>query len=307
MPSARYARTRRGIALDVLREALAACGHLRVEVPGAADDDVRAALDRARLRLRLLVVGLVLLRVRALPRVQRDAGPQPFRELLVDHPVALPRKDSRLLPGALPREDLGATARQPLTASGAAAPRRALDELGAIGANPRAHGVKGTDNPTKRKDGDPVAVDGGMARVARRFRLARATGVLALFAGGLLYLARPTDPAVFGWLDRSGLHVLAHLARALRHSVYAHVHLPAWFRGSASDVAYAFALGALLADAPITIVALGMVIVLGHEIAQGLGLAAGTFDPRDLVLLFVSFAFAQVALRPRHHLKRISS
>ncbi|MDB4936524.1 MAG: hypothetical protein JWP87_3496 [Labilithrix sp.] len=116
--------------------------------------------------------------------------------------------------------------------------------------------------------------------------------------GAVLYLARPTDPAVFGWLDRAGLHPLAQLARALRHAVYAHVHLPGWFRGSASDVAYAFALGALLADAPSLIVALGMFVVLGHEIAQGLGLAAGTFDVRDLVVLFVSFVVAQVAFRP---------
>jgi hypothetical protein len=122
--------------------------------------------------------------------------------------------------------------------------------------------------------------------------------VAALLFGGLLYLARPTDPAVFGWLDRAGLHPLAQLARALRHAVYAHVHLPAWFRGSASDVAYAFALGALLADAPWLIVALGMIVVLGHEIAQGLGLAAGTFDARDLLVLFVSFVVAQVAFRP---------
>ena len=76
------------------------------------------------------------------------------------------------------------------------------------------------------------------------------------------------------------------------------MHLPAWFRGSASDVAYAFALGALLADAPAAIVALGMIVVLGHEVAQGLGLVAGTFDPSDLLLLFVSFVFAQVAFRP---------
>jgi hypothetical protein len=138
-----------------------------------------------------------------------------------------------------------------------------------------------------------------MARVASRIRIARATGLLALLAGALLYLARPTDPAVFGWLDRAGLASLAQLARALRHAVYAHVHLPAWFRGSASDVAYAFALGALLADAPAAIVALGMFVVLGHEVAQGLGLVAGTFDPSDLLLLFVSFAIAQVALRPR--------
>jgi hypothetical protein len=136
-----------------------------------------------------------------------------------------------------------------------------------------------------------------MARVASRIRLARATGAVALLAGGLLYLARPTDPAVFGWLDR-GLHPLAQVARALRHAVYAHVHLPAWFRGSASDVAYAFALGALLADAPASLVALGMIVVLGHEVAQGLGLVAGTFDVADLALLFVSFIGAQVAFRP---------
>jgi hypothetical protein len=146
-----------------------------------------------------------------------------------------------------------------------------------------------------------------MARVASRFRFARATGVLALLLGGLLYLARPTDPAVFGWLDRAGLQPLAQLARALRHAVYAHVHLPAWFRGSASDVAYAFALGALLADAPAAIVALGMLVVLGHEVGQGLGLVAGTFDPSDLLLLFVSFVFAQVAFRPRQLFTRISA
>lgn len=75
------------------------------------------------------------------------------------------------------------------------------------------------------------------------------------------------------------------------------MHLPAWFRGSASDVAYAFALGALLADAPAAIVALGMIVVLGHEVAQGLGLVAGTFDPSDLLLLFVSFVIAQVVFR----------
>ena len=131
-----------------------------------------------------------------------------------------------------------------------------------------------------------------------RFLSARAAGATALLIGGLLYLARPTDPAVFGWFDRAGLRSVAQVARALRHVVYAHVHLPAWFRGSASDIAYAFALGALLADAPWTIAALGLVVVLGHEIAQGLGLAAGTFDSHDLIVLFVSFVGAQVAFRP---------
>jgi hypothetical protein len=119
-----------------------------------------------------------------------------------------------------------------------------------------------------------------------------------LLLGALLYLVRPTDPAVFGWLDRAGLRPLAQLARVFRHEAYAHVHLPAWFRGSASDAAYAFALGALLADAPWAIVGLGLLVVLGHETAQGLGLVAGTFDARDLVVLFAFFTLAQLVFRP---------
>jgi hypothetical protein len=137
-----------------------------------------------------------------------------------------------------------------------------------------------------------------MTRATPRIRTARAAGAVALLLGALLYLVRPTDPAFFGWLDHAGLHPLAQLARAARHAAYAHVHLPVWFRGAASDAAYAFALGALLADAPWAIVLLGLVVVLGHETAQGLGLAAGTFDARDLVVLFVSFVIAQVVFRP---------
>lgn len=127
---------------------------------------------------------------------------------------------------------------------------------------------------------------------------ARVAAGVALSLGALLYFVRPTDPAVFGWLDRAGLHPLAQIARGLRHAAYAHAHLPAWFRGSASDFAYAFALGALLADAPRVIVAIGLFVVLGHEVAQGLGIAAGTFDPRDLAILFSSFTFAQIIFRP---------
>jgi hypothetical protein len=129
-------------------------------------------------------------------------------------------------------------------------------------------------------------------------RFARPAAAIALLLGALLYLARPTDPAVIGWFDRVGLAPVAQLARALRHAVYSHVHLPAWFRGSASDIAYAFALGALLADASWALVGLGMIIVLGHEVGQGLGLVSGTFDSRDLIVLFVSFAVAVFTFRP---------
>lgn len=146
---------------------------------------------------------------------------------------------------------------------------------------------------------------------ASRTRIARVAALGALLIGALSYLARPTDPAIVGWFDRAGLGHLAGIARIARHAVYAHVHLPTWFRGSASDAAYAFALGALLADAPKAIVALGMVVVLGHEVAQGLGFASGTFDPRDLAVLFLSFVVAQVIFRPALlsalRAKRISS
>jgi hypothetical protein len=137
-----------------------------------------------------------------------------------------------------------------------------------------------------------------MSSSASPTRVARAAALVALLLGALAYLARPTDPAVVAWLDRAGAHHLAGLARALRHAVHAHVHLPTWLRGSASDAAYAFALGALLADAPRSIVALGFAVVLGHELAQGLGLAAGTFDPADLAVLSLSFLLAQVLFRP---------
>jgi hypothetical protein len=137
-----------------------------------------------------------------------------------------------------------------------------------------------------------------MSSSASPSRVARAAALVALLLGALAYLARPTDSAAVAWLDRAGAHHLAELARALRHAVYAHVQLPTWLRGSASDAAYAFALGALLADAPRSIVALGVAVVLGHELAQGLGLAAGTFDLADLAVLSLSFLLAQVLFRP---------
>jgi len=74
--------------------------------------------------------------------------------------------------------------------------------------------------------------------------MARWVALAALICGALLYLTRESDPAVVGWLDRVGFAPLAELARAARHAVHAHVHLPAWFRGSASDAAFGLALGA---------------------------------------------------------------
>jgi hypothetical protein len=120
---------------------------------------------------------------------------------------------------------------------------------------------------------------------------------VVLAVGALLYLARPVDPAAIGWIDHAGFATIAGAARGLRALVWAHVDLPAWFRGSASDAAFAFALGAILADAPLVLVGVGAAVVLGHEIAQGLGLAAGTFDLRDLFVLALSYSIAQIIFR----------
>jgi hypothetical protein len=130
-----------------------------------------------------------------------------------------------------------------------------------------------------------------------RLRYGIAAGTLLL--GGLLYLARPTDPVALGWLDRAGLEGLAGGIRLARESVSLHVQLPAWFRGSASDFAYAFSLGVLLANAPRRVLALALIVVLGHEIAQGLGIVAGTFDVADLAVLCGAFALALFLFRPR--------
>jgi hypothetical protein len=77
------------------------------------------------------------------------------------------------------------------------------------------------------------------------------------------------------------------------------VSLPAWIRGSASDAAYAFSIGAVFADSRGATLAMAFVVALGHEVAQGLGLASGTFDVFDLVVLFAFFAFALFLFRAR--------
>jgi len=127
------------------------------------------------------------------------------------------------------------------------------------------------------------------ARLGQK-RYAVAAGVL--LAGALVYLARPTDPAVFAWLDGVGLTVIADSLRAARASVHANVALPLMVRSFFSDAAWAFSLGTILADAPKALVAAGAAVAVGHEIAQGLGIVRGTFDVFDLVVLAVAFVVA---------------
>ena len=133
--------------------------------------------------------------------------------------------------------------------------------------------------------------------VSGRARLGIAAAVL--LTGALAYFARPIDPVAIAWVEHAGLESLARGLHRAREHVYAHVHLPGWFRGAASDFAYAFSLGVLLGNAPRGVIAVGLVVVLSHEIAQGLGLVAGTFDVVDLVVLCVGFGLALFLFRPR--------
>jgi len=137
----------------------------------------------------------------------------------------------------------------------------------------------------------------GTRDLAERSRYLLAAAVLLV--GSLLYLARPTDPVAVAWLDRVGLGLLASALRATRQLVYLHAPLPAWLRGSVSDFSYAFAIGIVFGNGSRRMVALGFMLALGHEIAQGLGLTAGTFDVIDLAVLSGAFALALLLFRPR--------
>ncbi len=142
-----------------------------------------------------------------------------------------------------------------------------------------------------------------------RARRAHAVAWSVLFVGALLYLARPIEPAILGSMDRAGLVPASDLVRVVRRLVCARIALPGWLHGAASDGAYAFALGALLADAVGWVVGAGLTVVLGHEFAQGLGLVHGTFDPFDLAILSLSFLAAQFTFRssrPSTHRKNAS-
>jgi hypothetical protein len=125
-----------------------------------------------------------------------------------------------------------------------------------------------------------------------------ASAAIVLVAGSLLYLVRPRDAIVVSGIATVGFPAVAQLIHDVREAVYANVRLPGWFCGGASDAAFGFSLGAIVARAPRAIVASGALIAVSHELGQALGLVPGTFDPIDLVLLAQSFALA-VALH-RH-------
>jgi hypothetical protein len=134
--------------------------------------------------------------------------------------------------------------------------------------------------------------------VIRRAPARFAVAALVLALGGLFYLMRPTDPAAVRWLEHAGLGGLARAVHAVRAAVYHRVPLPGWVRGSFADGCYAFAVGAVFADGARAMLALGLAVALAHEVAQGLGLAAGTFDVADLVVLAVVYVLAVRLFRP---------
>jgi hypothetical protein len=138
---------------------------------------------------------------------------------------------------------------------------------------------------------------GRARRLPERARFALAAAVL--LAGGLLYLVRPTDPAAVRWLEQAHLGFLADAVRATRAFVYARAPLPGWLRGSASDFAYAFAIGIVFGNGSRRMVALGVAVALAHEMAQGLGVVGGTFDVVDLGVLTAAYALAILLFRPR--------
>jgi len=136
-------------------------------------------------------------------------------------------------------------------------------------------------SPLPALDGSPSARSGRVA-----------AGV-ALAAGSLCYLLRPTDPQALGWLPGSLARALGHA----REACWASLAPPSWVRGAIPDAAYGFALGAWLADAPPAVLAVGLAVTVAHELLQGAGLASGTFDVLDLAVLVASYAAALLAFR----------
>ena len=120
----------------------------------------------------------------------------------------------------------------------------------------------------------------------RRTRAALAV----LLIGALFYFVRPTDPVAISWAEHAGLPGVAHLAHDLRAFAWSHAPVPGWLRGSASDFAYALALGILFTGASKRMLFVGLVAALAHELGQGLGWFTGTFDVTDVIVLTIGYA-----------------
>lgn len=146
-----------------------------------------------------------------------------------------------------------------------------------------------------------------MPAIVAKARRALVGVVLPLVLGGAFYVffrprrawftARLEDVAVLGPAVTKVRTFTTPIGRALPHVVL----------DTAPDLAWSFALGALLAivwrgrhaRARAVWCVLGLAFALGYEVAQGWHLVPGTFDPFDLVAEAVGYVAGWAALSAR--------
>jgi len=134
----------------------------------------------------------------------------------------------------------------------------------------------------------PRDVRSRLVRIERRHIIA----ALVFLAGALVYLTRSRDAVIVDWIDRTGAHSIASWLVRERIMIHHSLPLPGWFNGAAADAAYSFALGCVVARASRLVRGCGLLVAVGHEVAQGMDLVPGTFDPADLVVLALTFVLA---------------
>ncbi|MBN4054930.1 hypothetical protein JYT15_00315 [Acidimicrobium ferrooxidans] len=126
--------------------------------------------------------------------------------------------------------------------------------------------------------------------------------VLPLAVGSALYvLWRPTNLLVFRWLDAAGLLSVSYAARSVV-GVWPGV-LPEWILYSLPDGLWIYAFTSWMSSiwkgagglSAIAWIYSGMVLGIGSELGQGLGLVPGTFELNDLLCYGLGFLLARHA------------
>lgn len=142
-----------------------------------------------------------------------------------------------------------------------------------------------------------------MPRAQRSRWVAIVLGVVALALGALIYARYRSEIAAEGWLRDAGLGALP---RALRQASRALPALPRRLVEILPDGLFAFAASGLLAAlwweprrARTIAVVVGALFATAYEIAQGLGLAPGTFDVADVVAALLGSSLAWLLVRER--------
>lgn len=137
-----------------------------------------------------------------------------------------------------------------------------------------------------------------MAEIARR--LVPATlGLASIMAGGIIYLLwRNQDILMFSWVDTIGF--TPHLVAVRGATAYYADVIPVWFRFSLPNALWLF--GGIIVFHSIwegypkerlLWVAGFLIVAVGSELGQGLGVIPGTYDNIDMVLMI---AFSLLAL-----------